>query len=221
MIDGRQYRSREACYRPPDKGGAHVESDASCPERLDANRSLLGAAQEAWLYDGFARSSARWNVIAGDVLMAQWRWPGEPGEAAFSTDDWNGYPAARTRLLNRLREGRVSNPVTLAGDMHSFWANELKLDFDDPSSPTIATEFVCTSITAIPPPYEAFVPQLPQNPHVRFFESRMRGYASVVLDRAAMTTRFKVLSDPLSPTSPISTLKTFVVEDGKAGSLEA
>ena len=28
MIDGRQYRSREACYAPPNKGGAHLETNA-------------------------------------------------------------------------------------------------------------------------------------------------------------------------------------------------
>ena len=35
MIDGRQYRSREACYGPPNKGGGHLETNAGCPERLD------------------------------------------------------------------------------------------------------------------------------------------------------------------------------------------
>src|SRR5215471_2217985 len=163
LIDGRQYRSRGACYAPPDKGGTHFETDASCPERLDERRSLLGVEQETWLYDRFDRSLARWNV--------------------------------------------------LAGDMHSFWANDLKLDFDNPSSPTVATEFVGTSVSAIPPPYEAFAAQLSSNPYVRFFESRVRGYASVTVDHGTMTTRFNALADVRSPTSAISTLKTFVIEN--------
>ena len=50
MLDGRQYRSREACYAPPNKGGMHLETDASCPERHDAGRTMMGFAQEAWLY---------------------------------------------------------------------------------------------------------------------------------------------------------------------------
>ena len=73
VIDGRQYRSRQACYAPPNKGGAHLETNASCPERLDAGRTMLGFGQEAWLYAGLARSKARWNLIAQDVLMAQLR----------------------------------------------------------------------------------------------------------------------------------------------------
>ena len=38
ILDGRQYRSREACYRIG-FGGGHFESDASCPERSDESRS--------------------------------------------------------------------------------------------------------------------------------------------------------------------------------------
>src|SRR5262249_14955251 len=49
MIDGRQYRSRAACYAPPDNGRGHVVEDATCPERLAAERSMMGQAQEAWL----------------------------------------------------------------------------------------------------------------------------------------------------------------------------
>ncbi|MFZ1988777.1 MAG: alkaline phosphatase D family protein, partial [Alphaproteobacteria bacterium] len=54
MIDGRQYRSRAACYGAPDKGHGHLESVEDCPELLQANRSLIGAAQEQWLFDGLA-----------------------------------------------------------------------------------------------------------------------------------------------------------------------
>lgn len=71
MLDGRQYRSPQACYRKPDRGGGHLENDATCPERRDPARTLLGRAQEHWLYDGLAQSRARWNVIAQDVMMAQ------------------------------------------------------------------------------------------------------------------------------------------------------
>jgi alkaline phosphatase D len=220
MIDGRQYRSREACYRPPDHGGAHAETNAGCPERLDQSRSMIGAAQEAWLFDGLANSRSRWNVIAQDVLMAQWRQKNDAGETAFWTDDWNGYPASRTRLLRHLGT-RVANPVVLGGDIHSYWANDLKLDFDNPSSPTVATEFVGTSITSHSPDYNAFARFLPDNPHVRYFESRWHGYASVELEREKMTTRFRSVSDATDINAAVSTLRTFVVENGKPGAILA
>ncbi len=46
----------------------------------------------------------------------------------------DGYPEARRRLLTHLRDARVANPVVLGGDNHSFWANDLKPDFDAESA---------------------------------------------------------------------------------------
>jgi hypothetical protein len=112
---------------------------------------------------------------------------------------------------------RVANPVVLGGDIHSHWANDLKLDFDDPTSPTVATEFVGTSITSHSPDYDAFARFLPDNPHVRYFESRWHGYASVELERERMTTRFRSVSDATDINAAVTTLRTFVVENGKPG----
>jgi alkaline phosphatase D len=220
MIDGRQYRSREACYGPPNKGGGHVESNESCPERLAAGRSMIGFAQEAWLYSALAHSKAQWNLIAQDVLMAQLR-EKQNGVAGYWTDDWDGYPANRTRLLKRISDTKVSNPVVVGGDIHAFFANDLKLDFDDPASPVVATEFVGTSISSYPAPYELFAEAVPENPHVHFCESRKRGYVSVDLDRAHMQVRMRVVSDAHDPKADIATLKTFAVENGKPGVVEA
>ena len=220
MIDGRQYRSREACYRPPNKGGGHLETDASCPERRDAARTMLGFAQEAWLATNLAHSKAQWNLIAQDVLMAQLRKKQDDGDA-FWTDDWNGYPANRSRLLKRVSETRVANPVVVGGDAHAYFANDLKLDFDDAAAPVVATEFVGTSISAYGLPYNVVAPLLPDNPHIRFFESRRRGYVSVDLERAQMRLRMRVISDPTDPKAEISTLQTFAVEAGHPGVVAA
>jgi alkaline phosphatase D len=92
-------------------------------------------------------------LIAQDVLMAQLR-RRRDGIDAFWTDDWNGYPANRARLLQHIYDSKVSNPVVISGDIHSFFANDLKLDFDDESSPIVATEFVGTSISSYGPPYD-------------------------------------------------------------------
>ena len=220
MIDGRQYRSREACYRPPNKGGGHLETDASCPERGDAGRTMLGFAQEAWLYANLAQSKAQWNLIAQDVLMAQLR-KKQDETYAYWTDDWNGYPANRARLLKRIHETRVSNPVVIGGDAHAYFANDLKLDFDDPAAPVVATEFVGTSISAYGLPYDVVAPLLPDNPHIRFFESRRRGYVCVDLDRAHMQVRMRAISDPTDPKAGISTLQSFAVEAGHPGVVAA
>ncbi len=218
ILDGRQYRSREACDRPP-HGGGHVETAASCPEQRDPSRSLLGAEQESWLFAGLAQSRARWNLLAQDVLMAQLHQRNRDGEIQFWTDDWNGYPAARQRLLTHLHETRVSNPVVLSGDIHSFWSNDLKLDFDDAAAPVVASEFVTTSVSAHPPPYDVFVKFLPDNPHVHYFESRQRGYATVQIEPERITTRFASVGDATSARAGVTTLQSFVVENGRPGAI--
>jgi alkaline phosphatase D len=220
MIDGRQYRSPQACYGPPKRGNGHIESDATCPELSDPSRSMIGVQQEQWLFDGLARSPARWNVIGQDVMMALLQRTNSDGITGSWTDDWNGFPADRSRLLQHIHDARVQNVVVLGGDVHAFWANDLKLDFNDPRSPTVATEFVGTSVTALAaPPYNATMALLREYPHVRFFDSRKRGYAYADVDGAKMTVYFRAVSDGADPNASASTLQSFTVENGRTGVL--
>lgn len=221
MLDGRQYRSRVACYGPPNKGGGRLETDETCPERRDESRSLLGFDQERWLFDGLSRSRARWNLIGQDVLMTELGQSPAPGISGYWTDSWDGYPAARARLLGHVAESRVRNPVVLSGDIHSFWANDLRLRFDDPASPIVATELVATSVTSRPPPYEMIARELPKAPQVRYFESRHRGYSTLDIGPGRMTVTLRAVSDVREPAATVSTLKSFVVEDGRPGAQDA
>jgi alkaline phosphatase D len=221
MIDGRQYRSRPACYGPPNRLSGHLETDAACPERRAEGRTMVGYAQENWLGLGLAQSKAKWNLIAQDVLMAQLREKMPDGNFGFWTDDWDGFPASRRRLLQRIARTRVSNPVVIGGDIHAFFANDLRVDFDDPKSPVVATEFVGTSVSSVGPSYDMIAAFLPDNPHVQFFDSRQRGYVSVDVDANQMTTRMRVVDDVTDPKASVSTLKTFAVENGKPGAVGA
>ena len=139
---------------------------------------------------------------------------------AYWTDAWDGYPASRERVLRHIHDAKVSNPIVLSGDIHSFWTNDLKLDFDNPTSPVVATEFVGTSVTSPPPPEEMMRRYVRDNPHVRYFETRMRGYVSVDLTRERMETRFRSVSDITDPQATVSTLKTYVIENGRPGAVE-
>jgi alkaline phosphatase D len=226
LIDGRQYRSRGACYENQQKlgkkGGGHAEDPESCPELLDPSRSMIGLAQEAYLFDGLKTSRAKWNVIANDVMMARRFQPGPSGKMDGDwTDDWNGFPASRDRLMQHIASSKVSNPVAITGDIHSFWANELKTDFDNPNAPVIGTELIGTSVTSYGIDYDLAKQLLPYNPHIKFFESRKRGYVSVDLNRKTLTAKYQAISDVTDPNATLSTLKTFVIEDGKPGPQEA
>lgn len=219
VLDGRQYRSKQPCEVPPSRRG-HVAAD-DCAERLDPNRTLLGFDQERWLFDGFRQSDTAWNVLAQGQLMAQLRQKSPAGVVGHWTEGWDGYPASRQRILDAMTATKVANPVVLGGDLHSFWATDLKADFSDPSSPTIATEFVGTSVTSDGPPQELFAGMLAENPHVRFFESRQRGYVGIDLRPERMETRLQVISDRRQRDATVSTLKRYVVEAGKPGAVPA
>jgi len=221
VLDGRQYRSRKPCYYPPENGGAYLTNDADCPERKEVSRTMLGMPQEAWLYNGFRQSRARWNIVAQAMMMTELREPYPGDRIGYLSEDWNGYPACRARLLRQIQACKLSNPIVVAGDMHSFWTNDLKVDFADERAPVIATELVGTSVTSIPPPAEAYAKLLAQNPHVRYFDSGRNGYVSVDLTRERMAARLRVVSDVADPDASVSTLKTFVVEDGCPGAVGA
>ena len=60
---------------------------------------------------------------------------------ALLVDPWDGYTANRQRVLEKSLAAE-GDPVFLTGDWHSTFVNDLKIDFKDPGSPTIATELV-------------------------------------------------------------------------------
>jgi len=217
VLDDRQYRSYQACPRPG-RGGSNRVAD--CAERLDASRTLLGAEQERWLSDGLAGSRARWNVIAQQTVMAQLdRTPG-PGQS-FWTDGWDGYPAARGRLLGSIAQHKPSNPLVISGDVHCTWVADLKADFDDPQSPVIATEFCGTSITSQGPSQKQVLETLAENPHLRYGYGPKRGYVKMELRPETCAATLRVLDSEKRVDSGISTLARFVVENGRPGARRA
>jgi alkaline phosphatase D len=216
VLDDRQYRSWQACPRPGRSGGSNTVDVAECPALFDPRRTMLGVAQERWLERELARADARWNVLAQQTPLAQFDQQPGPGRRAW-TDGWDGYPAARRRLLEALVARRVANPVAIGGDVHSFSASDLKIDFDDPASPTVASELVTTSITSQGWPYERLQRFLPENPHIRFADSRFRGYTRVEVTMSALRADLRAMESVATPAAGCHTLASFVVEDGRPG----
>jgi alkaline phosphatase D len=138
VLDTRFYRSDQPC-------GDGIKTD--CKEALDPNRTMLGETQERWLYDGFRNASARWNVLAQQVMMMRNNRSPDPAVMSLSMDKWDGVPAARDRLFAAISDSRLANPVVLTGDVHNNWAGVLKREFSDDKSDTLGVEFVATSIS--------------------------------------------------------------------------
>jgi alkaline phosphatase D len=225
LLDTRQYRTDQPC------GDGLKER---CASALSPSQTMTGPEQERWLLDGLGRSRARWNVIAQQTILAEYDFnaaPGEgPGKELFNMDQWDGYVAARNRILSYLDKRRPANPVVITGDIHSSWVFDLKPDFDEgENGRTIGTEFAGTSITSsFPTPLVAPVQAaLPDNPHTKFFDGANRGYVVCDLNAERWETTFRGV--PTTPgngsvfvkESPAFTVARFVVEDGQPGAQPA
>ncbi|MFF4876024.1 alkaline phosphatase D family protein [Micromonospora sp. NPDC000668] len=208
MLDTRQYRDDQACGDGYD----------ACPAAFDPARSITGAEQEAWLLDGFRRSDARWDILGQQVFFAQ-RDNNAGPLTVTSMDAWDGYVASRDRITRGWLAAGVRNPVVLTGDVHAHWASDLKLDYADPTSRTVGSELVCSSITSGGDGADSASgshPWFPFNPHLRF-QNNLRGYVSTTITPGQLAADFDVLPYVSQPGAPAYTRASFVIEDRVPG----
>lgn len=187
----------------------------------DPARTMMGRRQERWLEKGLAdsvRSGRKWQVLAQQVVMGRLSTPPDLAEKVGSDapeyvqlrlaaaiaagraglpanmDAWDGYPAARARLLKAAREADA-NLVTLTGDTHNAWAFELAHGGE-----AAGVEFAGQSVTS--PGFEGSLGKVPpadlaatlvgHNPQLRWADTSRRGYMAVELtpQRASCEWRF-------------------------------
>lgn len=176
----------------------------------DPQRTMLGTGQEAWLAGAFKRSAGqgtRWQILAQQTIMGSfalplearsWLRPDAPdqvkrltavGSAAsevglpLNLDAWDGYPAARDRLLRSALDAD-SNLVVLSGDSHNGWAFDLDL-----AGTPAGAEFAGMSVTS--PGLESYTPGVSpsevaralraRNPALKWADLQRRGYMTLTL----------------------------------------
>ncbi len=185
-----------------------ADSPASADTLGDEKRTMLGFEQEAWLASELSRSVAQWKLLGQQVMFMPLR-IGLPrlleldllpaldqklslltdGGVVLNVDQWDGYPAARDRLIDQIRIQGLDDVVVLSGDIHTSWAQDVT---EDPNNPLIydpiaghgsrAVEFVCPSVTS------SGLPELQPlrdslrlfNPHMKYIDLESHGY--VLLD---------------------------------------
>jgi PhoD-like phosphatase len=138
-----------------------------------------------------------------------------------SIDPGRHAPDRRTRVAATSSSVSCARSGRIPAAPFSARRNDLKQSFDDPRSPTVATELVDTSISSIGASYSEFMAWMPDNPHVHFFDSRQRGYVFVELTPGRMTAHLRVLSDVRDPRASVSTLRSYVGESGRPGAVPA
>ncbi len=175
---------------------------------------MLGGRQEAWAQGQLVASHTRWNLLAQGTLMGHNNESALP-EHRYWTDAWNGYPAARDRLMKFLAERHISNPVVLSGDIHAFVVSGLHLKAADLDSPLVAPEFVTTSITSDAVPESYFENARKLNPNLLTATGEHRGYVRMDITKEHLRADLVSVDTVKTPDSGRSTLVSYVVESGK------
>jgi alkaline phosphatase D len=187
-------------------------------QRGDPDRTILGAEQKAWLFDALAGHTARWNVLAQQVFFSQRDFAAGPA-VDTSDDAWDDYLVERNAVRDHLASAGTSNPVVITGDVHANYVCDIKADFNDPASATVATELVGTSIStggdgSEQAPSDSV--QLAENPHIKFL-NRRRGYVRNVITPAEWTVDHRIVDFVSRPGAPIRNRASFVIENNRPG----
>ncbi len=216
LLDMRQHRDVQACRRPEARSAGAVQPE-DCATLADPSRSLLGMAQERWLDNGLAqdaRQQARWSVLAQTTLLSPRAYP----SGLRATDTWDGYPAARQRLLHSMAGHALRNTVLLGGDIHQNYVCRVPADARQPDATTLASEFCGTSISSRAGTTQDKVDAIVRhNPHVLLARCEERGYGLADITPERWTTTLRAVQDPLRADSGAYTLARFVVEDRHPG----
>ncbi|WP_245876379.1 alkaline phosphatase D family protein [Caldimonas caldifontis] len=213
-LDGRQFRSPHACPSAERPVGGRISG--ACAELMDPQRTMLGFEQEAWLQRGLAHSLRHWKLLGQGSQISPWSVATPLGRRLF-TDAWDGYPAARERLLAGIAEARIGNVIALGGDVHRHVAADLRVIPNESRSPVVASEFVTTSITTRGLPGYAQGLVRSSNPDLKHARSDERGYVLLSLDAQHARAEFRATRFPVAAEARLHTQAVYAVESGRAG----
>jgi alkaline phosphatase D len=206
-IDTRQHRADQACDRGSDVG-------EGCPERDDPIRVMLGDEQEAWLTEAMPASTATWNVLANQVILSPSPIP-VGDSTVFNLDQWDGYPAARDRVLDIL--AATANPVVITGDIHASAVADVRRGED-----VVAVEFVGTSISSsFPAGFIELFESGARSVGAKMADALHRGYVRCTVTPASFLAEYRVVESVAEATSPVSTASSWLVDAGTPGVREA
>jgi alkaline phosphatase D len=210
----------------------------------DPARTMMGPTQEKWLADGLSASVAAgtpWQILAQQVILAPGRMPAvgpawyAPGVAPDAReqqelaliealgklgvtnglDRWDGYPAARARLLDSVAQARA-DLVVLTGDSHNAWA----YDLEHAGKPS-GVEFAGHAVSSLgiekrfggnPAAIAADI--LAANPNLKWCDTARRGYMVANITPRSITNEWLFLGSRDTQSTALLDSKTLAVERG-------
>jgi alkaline phosphatase D len=193
-------------------------------------RSILGAPQEAWLFDELRasqRAGTGWRVLGQQVMFSR---IAQPERGAFVADTWEGYQAARDRVFDFLAAERVQDVAVLSGDIHSSWAFDLPRNpfdgYDRGGKGSLAVELLAPAISSAP----LFTDPATRDravllrallPHLKFLEGETRGYVLLDVTRQQLRGEWYFVPTVLERSPAETRAAAFVCERGSSHLAEA
>ena len=217
MLDTRGLRDQQV-------GSGDIEALA------DPRRSMLGTPQETWLFNELRasqRAGSTWRLLGQQVMFSRL---GQPGRGALIPDAWDGYPAARDRIVELLTAERIPDVAILSGDLHSSWAFDVPRNpwdgYDRSGRGSIAVELVAPAISS-PPLFSS--PEMRDRsvllrallPHLKFLEGETRGYVLLDITRQQLRGEWYFVPTVLERSAAERRAAAFVCERGSAHFAEA
>jgi alkaline phosphatase D len=209
--------------------------DEESPDLHDPQRSLLGDPQRDWLYERLRDVERPWAIVASGVVVNEmelsWprvlRWMNSTLPNGYAVldghllhdDQWDGYPAERSRLVEVLAQrGRSGGrSIVLSGDVHSSWA------FRGPCVPStgepVAVEMTTPAVSSAamgrahyPLLWRVLDRAANRLDHVCWADVTARGYGVLELTRSAATARWWFVhpyaTDPAQRAIPAAAFRT-------------
>lgn len=191
---------------------------ANDPAVQDTNRRLLGMEQMGWLQNSISASSAQWQILAQQVMMAPLliNIPFTSISNIANTDQWDGYPAERNRIYNYIMNNNIENFVVLTGDIHTSWANDLPLANYNNGANSVGVEFVGTSVTSngfLDFPVQGIITG--SNPHIQWLDLHQHGYMIMDVNKNRVQNDWYFVSTIESTDYTVACGNSFYVNDGQ------
>ena len=206
VLDGRQYRTDQVC-------GDEIPTDLkACPEINDPAHTMLGPDQEEWLGKGLKSTDAVWTVLAQQTVVKAL----VLGDLVLNVDQWDGYPAARSRLLDSIYQAGLQNVVVLTGDIHAGGAADLRMPNASTEGEIIAHELVAPGISSKGLGDIAGSLDL-STLGLAYANFQDNGYVRCTVTPETWTTEFVVVETVQSPTSAATVDATVEVQAGTPG----
>lgn len=147
------------------------------------NRTMHGFRQMEWMCSELKKSTAKWKILANQVVFSNYVYRGIGGLPFHQAAGWDMYPLERKRVIDTVNQYNIKNMVVLSGDIHVAMA------FDVPSGivPYDATtgagsagvEFVCDNVVkgGIFGGMESYM--YTNNKHLKYVNPKSTGYTII------------------------------------------